>query len=219
MRLGTSRLPVVTQNLLVINLIVWLSQLALPRIGFDVTWHLGMHYMGSDHFKIWQLVTYMFLHGNFGHIFSNMFALFMFGGLLEQVWGQRKFITFYLVTGIGAGLIQQLSWFLTMTPEIMYYQDLLITIGASGAIFGILLAFGMLFPNAPIFIMFIPIPIKAKWFVMFYGLFELFAGVSSTGDGIAHFAHLGGMLFGFILIKYWEKEAKKKQRDGWQDFY
>lgn len=224
MRIGIdNRPPSITLNLLIINIILWVAQSILPRVGFDITDLLGMHYMGSDRFRIWQMVSYMFLHANgLGHIFSNMFALFMFGPILERVWGAKKFLLFYLITGIGAGLVQQLIWHLATPAEIMpYVADRLLTIGASGAIFGILLAFGMLFPDAPLFIMFIPIPVKAKWFVIFYGLFELVSGVASIGGGssIAHFAHLGGMLFGFILIKYWEREAKKKIRDGWQDFY
>lgn len=224
MRIGIdNRLPNVTLNLLIINMIMWLSQSILPKVGINVTELLGMHYIGASNFGIWQLVTYMFLHaGGLGHILSNMFALFMFGPVLERVWGAKKFLFYYLVTGVGAGLVQQLAWWISSSPEfLMMYSDRLLTIGASGAVFGILLAFGMLFPDVPLFLLFVPVPIKAKWFVLFYGLFELFAGVTSLGPGIAHFAHLGGMLFGFIIIKYWRIKAKHNgnHNDDWQDFY
>ena len=212
MRIGSgSNIPAVTKNLLIINFIIWIAQAVLPRIGIDVTGTLGMHYIGSRLFGVWQLGTYMFLHaGGFGHIFSNMFALFMFGPVLERLWGSRRFLLYYLATGIGAGLVQQVTWYLTMTPELAYYQDYMLTIGASGAIFGILLAFGMMFPTAPIFLFLIPIPIQAKWFVILYGLFELFAGIAHTGgDNVAHFAHLGGMLFGFVLIQWWRKRVQR----------
>lgn len=212
MRIGSGlSLPAVTKNLLIINFIIWLAQMILPRVGIDVTGTFGMHYIGSRLFCFWQPVTYMFLHAQgLGHIFSNMFALFMFGPVLERLWGSRRFLIYYLVTGVGAGLVQQLVWYLTMTPELAFYQDYMLTIGASGAIFGILLAFGMMFPDVPIFLLFIPISIKAKWFVLFYGLFELFAGIAQTGgDNVAHFAHLGGMLFGFILIRLWQKQMRR----------
>lgn len=224
MRIGVeSRLPRVTLNLLIINGIMWMAQNILPRIGLDITNLLGMHYVGAPNFGIWQLVTYMFLHANgFGHIFSNMFALFMFGPVLERIWGQRRFLIFYIVCGVGAGLVQQVVWGISTPSEVlMAYGDMLLTIGASGAIFGILLAFGMIFPNTPLFLLFVPIPIKAKYFVIFYGIFELISGVTSLGgSNIAHFAHLGGMLFGFLMIKYFQKQDKKKKvNDGWQDFY
>ncbi|MDN4753996.1 rhomboid family intramembrane serine protease [Porphyromonadaceae bacterium W3.11] len=223
MRIGAeSRIPTVTLNLLIINLIVWVAQSILPRVGIDFTNLFGMHYFGAKSFGVWQMISYMFLHApGLGHIFSNMFALFMFGPVLERIWGSKRFLIFYLVTGVGAGLVQQLVWFISTPPEVlMYYSDLLLTIGASGAIFGILLAFGMIFPDIPLFILFVPVPIKAKWFVIFYGLFELFSGVASLGgSNIAHFAHLGGMLFGFLMIKYWQKKDKKQSVNGWQDFY
>ena len=215
-----------------------------------------MHYFTSEKFNLIQLVTYMFLHApfpNITHIFFNMFALFMFGPILEQVWGSRKFLLFYLITGIGAGLVQQLFWYIDMggvfsamdtaistnSPEALaphldelsrYFrfsgaitqmpaadilimktelQNALLTVGASGAIFGILLAFGWLFPEQRLFLIFLPIPIKARYFVAGYAVLELFLGVASfRGDSVAHFAHLGGMLFGLILILYWRKKGK-----------
>lgn len=211
----------VTKNLIIINVICWLAQMALPRIGIDFTGRMGLHYFGSQEFGIWQLVTYMFMHGNLGHLFFNMFALYMFGTTLERLWGSWRFLIFYLVTGIGAGIAQELVWFLTLSSYHPMMIDYLLTIGASGAVYGILLGFGMMFPNAPIFFMFIPIPIKAKWFVIGYGLLELFLGITGSADGDAHFTHLGGMIFGFVLIKLWEKKARDRQYfdDGWQDFY
>lgn len=141
----------------------------------------------------WQLVTYMFLHGNVGHIFFNLFALWIFGQAIENLWGTRRFMVYYLLTGIGAALIHML---------VSNYFDY--TIGASGAVFGILLAFGMMFPDRYIILLFPPIPIKAKYFVGIYGVMELLSGLSRTDSGVAHFAHLGGLLVGFILIKVWK---------------
>ena len=164
----------------------------------------------------------MFMHdpGSIGHVFFNMFSVFMFGRTLEMVWGSKRFLTYYMITGFGAGLVQELTWYISLHNEIAQAVSAygweqtrmilngIITIGASGAVFGILLAFGMLFPNLTLYIMFIPIPIKAKYFVIFYGAVELFFGISNfSGDNIAHFAHLGGMLFGYIVIKYWRKKG------------
>ena len=184
--------------------------------------YLGLHYFAASDFNAVQLVTYMFMHdpGSFGHVFFNMFSVFMFGRTLEMVWGSKRFLIYYLTTGIGAGLVQEVTWFFSLKDAIdativqagwettRALLNNVITIGASGAVFGILLAFGMLFPNAELFIMIIPIPVKAKYFVIFYGIVELFLGVGNfSGDNIAHFAHLGGMLFGFFLIKYWKKKG------------
>lgn len=227
----TQSIPPVTQNLIIINALCWLATLVLPKLGIHLIDWLGLHFPGTKDFKLYQLITYMFMHdtGSFGHIFFNMFAVFMFGRILEVTWGPKRFLTFYLVTGIDAALVQELTWLyqihsLAVSNGISISQQIamdpgvsaLVTIGASGAVFGILLAFGMLFPNAPLYLMFIPIPIKAKYFVIGYGLIELFLGVSNfSNDNVAHFAHLGGMLFGFFLILYW----KKKNRDHGQFFY
>ena len=164
---------------------------------------LGLHYFAADDFNVVQLITYMFLHDTSGieHIFFNMFSVFMFGRTLEAVWGGKRFLFYYITTGMGAALVQEAAWYFELRSAISE------TVGASGAAFGILLAFGMLFPNAPLFIIFIPIPIKAKYFVIFYGLLELFFGVSGSMSSVAHFAHLGGMLFGFFLIRYWKKKG------------
>lgn len=175
----------------------------------------------------------MFMHDSssfsngFMHIFFNMFALYMFGALLEKVMGMKRFILFYLVCGIGAGVVQELVWHLTdgnitedfvrlvdeygqtiRTMPRQEYLNMLVTVGASGAVFGILLGFAMLFPNIPLYIMFIPVPVKAKWAVLGYALIELFFGVSGVMGNVAHFAHLGGMLFGFILLYYWKKKGQ-----------
>jgi membrane associated rhomboid family serine protease len=195
---NSGALPSVTRNLLIINGAVWLlcglfQQMWLAEI-------FGLRSVAGGGFRVYQLATYLFTHVQFEHLFFNMFALFMFGRSLEYYWGGKRFLTYYLVTGIGAGLIQLL---------INYLQgEYSITIGASGSVFGLLLAFGMLFPNIPLYLMFIPIPIKAKYMVIGYGVLEFFFGVANrSGDNVAHFAHLGGMLFGLILILYWKKRG------------
>jgi membrane associated rhomboid family serine protease len=193
----------VTKNLLIINFIVWIACRLTPGVPSSVTLWFGLQSFGTGGFAPYQLITYMFTHEEFSHIFFNMFALFMFGSVIERAWGTKRYLIYYLVTGIGAGLVQLLVW------HIMGIQ-FGITIGASGAVFGLLLAFGMLFPNAPLFLMFIPIPIKAKYMVIGYGLIEFFFGVfNRSGDNVAHFAHLGGMLFGIILILYWRKKENR----------
>lgn len=208
-------LPTVTKNLLIINVIIWLAQFVLfRRTDFDLTQQFGLHFPASDNFRFYQLVTYMFLHDpySFSHVFFNMFAVFMFGRTLEQVWGPKRFLTYYMVTGIGAGLVQILVMYIRISAELppeLFSMVNSITIGASGSVFGILLAFGMLFPNAQLFIIPFPFPIKAKWFVIGYGLLELVFGVANrTGDNVAHFAHLGGMMFGIFMILYWRKKDR-----------
>ncbi len=212
-------LPVVTKNIIIINAIIWVAQFVLLRRGgIDLTQQFGLFFPASENFRIYQLVTYMFLHDpySFSHVFFNMFAVFMFGRTLEHVWGPKRFLTYYLVTGIGAGLIQLLVIYVrasAVIPPEMLSMIGSVTVGASGAVFGILLAFGMLFPNAQLFIIPFPFPIKAKWFVIGYGLLELVFGVANrTGDNVAHFAHLGGMLFGIFMILYWRKKDKQHGR-------
>ncbi|MGL5228702.1 MAG: rhomboid family intramembrane serine protease [Bacteroidales bacterium] len=224
-----SFLPPVTRNLIIINFLVWLASITLPSIlikqfgiHFDPYNWFGLHYFQAKDFNVTQLFTYMFMHdpNGIGHVFFNMFSVFMFGRALEQFWGGKKFLFYYVTTGIGAAIIQQIVWYfiisnyvshMPMIPDMATFTNELLTVGASGAVFGILLAFGMLFPNIPLYIMFIPIPIKAKYFVIFYGVLELFMGVGNLtgikGDNIAHFAHLGGMLFGYLLILYWKKKG------------
>ena len=219
-----SSLPPVTKNLIIINLLMWLATIVLRKaMHIDLIDYLGLHYITAEKFNAAQFATYMFLHDptSIEHVFFNMFSVFMFGRTIEAVWGSRRFLIFYITTGLGAGLIQELTWFVTLHEGIAEAEAALgvrqtsvmlnhiITIGASGAVFGILLAFGMMFPNAELFLMFIPIPIKAKYFVVGYGVIELLLGIHShSGDNIAHFAHLGGMLFGLILILYWRKKGR-----------
>lgn len=220
-------IPPVTKNLIIINFLLWLATFVLRnKFDIDLTDYLGLHYITSDSFNAAQLITYMFMHdpNSIGHVFFNMFSVFIFGRTLEAVWGAKRFLFYYFTTGIGAGIIQEIVWFLSVAGDttiaaetihgtmvnvpVEIYTSLLNTVGASGAVFGILLAFAMLFPNAEMFLMFVPIPIKAKYFVAFYGIIELFFGVAGTaGDNVAHFAHLGGMLFGLILILYWRKKG------------
>ena len=189
----------------------------MQRHGINLNEICGLHYYAANSFHWWQPLTYMFLHADFGHIFFNMFAVWMFAPVIEQEWGQRRFLIYYLVCGVGAAFIQELVWALMLSnmsasydiASIAYYSSMLTTIGASGAVFGILFAFGWLYPDVPMYIIFIPIPIRARVFVIIYALIELFAGLGSvaglTADHVAHFAHLGGMLFGWLLILYWKK--------------
>ena len=186
-----SKLPEVVKNLLIINCLLFFAQNAIP--GY-LEYNFGLHTFNSKDFEIYQLITYGFLHGNFSHLIFNMFPLYMFGRVLENTWGSKRFLNFYLLTAIGAGIVQ------------LIIGDFGLTIGASGAVFGLLAGFGMLFPNTQLFLLFPPIPIKAKYFVIGYAIFELYAGVfPSQGDNVAHFAHLGGAIIGYIIIKYWRK--------------
>lgn len=240
--------PPVIKNLIIINALCWLASMTLPRVlNVDIVELFGLHYWGSEAFKPYQLVTYMFLHdtSSFSHLLFNMFGLWMFGKDIELFWGKNKFLIFYFVTGIGAGIIQELVWhidlskvadafnmyastkdidllrpYLTNLTEHTYIpigrlmelkEQILssaVTVGASGALFGILLAFAMIFPQARMMLLFIPYPIRAPYFVAIYAVIELFCGVAQTADGVAHFAHLGGMLFGLILILFWKKSGK-----------
>lgn len=232
-----SNIPPVTKNLLIINFIIWLAMLIVPsKLGFDAIAYGGLHYFSAPDFNPVQLLTYMFMHSTdtFAHLFFNMFTLWMFGITLERVLGSQRYLFFYITVGVGAGLFQELVWGLTWEGPFFdwvssstgypveavksayaagelsqwqsFYLNHMVTIGASGAIYGILLAFGMLFPNRPLFLMFIPVPIKAKYMVIGYGVIEILLGVGGN-DGIAHFAHLGGMIFGFIMIYYWKKKG------------
>lgn len=221
-----NRLPEVTKNLLAINVLLFLATLVMKERGIDLVGILGLHFFKASDFAPYQLVTYMFMHSGFSHIFFNMFALYMFGGVLERVWGAKRFLIFYLVCGVGAGLLQEIVQYAQYVQlgydsisKIPIYQggapvpmadalNLWTTVGASGAIYAILLGFGMLFPNEKMFVFPIPVPIKAKFFVIGYAAIELLLGMSGTQDGVAHFAHLGGMLFGLVLILYWRKKRK-----------
>ena len=233
-RPSTNTIPPVVKNLIIINAIMLFATYILEMKGIDLTKILGLHYIQSPDFRHYQLVTHMFMHGGLMHLVFNMFALWMFGRVLESVWGPKRFFIFYFVTGLGAAVFYSFVNFVEfhyiaskMLPETVQmvmnqgtelfnqgknFSDpsagklnLLLnvpTVGASGAVFGILLGFGMLFPNTQLMLLFPPIPIKAKYFVLGYGAIELFSGIANTGSNVAHFAHLGGMLFGFIMIKY-----------------
>jgi len=215
-------LTIVTKNLLIINVLAFIATWVVKGVGIDLQSMCGLHFFLANDFHVYQLVTYMFLHANFAHILFNMFALWMFGCVIESVWGPKKFLFYYISCGIGAGLMQELAQFVSfyvtisgqdpsvgLSDVFQVGQALSMqlnswtTIGASGAVYAILLAFGMIFPNERIFIFPLPIPIKAKWFVTFYVCIELFSALGSPGDGVAHMAHLGGMLFGFFMIRYW----------------
>lgn len=281
---GFSFLPPAVKNLIIINVLFFLATLAFGvALKIDLTDLLGLHYFASQKFAPYQFITYMFMHGSFSHIFFNMFALWMFGSVLEQVWGPKKFLIYYFVTGIGAALVHYLVFYYQISPvigsidafiqhpdaatlqqfaaqhqfnmtdasgdfQVMFekfkqnfqilqtnptnvqalqgsvsflseyrehFLNLPVVVGASGAIFGLLLAFGMLFPNSLIYLYFF-IPIKAKWFVIIYGAIELFSGFYDRSSNVAHFAHLGGMVFGFLLLLYWKKSKPKSSNDYWQ---
>lgn len=205
-------LPHVVKNLLILNVLMFVATLVAESYGVDLTGKFGLFYVGSDYFHPYQFVTHMFMHGSFLHIFSNMFALWMFGSRLENLWGPKRFLFFYFFCGLGAAAMHSLVTYgeinyLASQEEAMRMWNIP-TVGASGAVFGVLLAFGMVFPNTQLMLLFPPIPIRAKFFVFFYALFELYAGISSFhgGSNIAHFAHLGGMLFGYILLKIWSRQ-------------
>ena len=225
-----SELHEVVKNLLILNGLFFLATVSLNNLGIDLVKILGLHQFQSPDFRPHQLITHLFMHGNFTHLFFNMFALWMFGKILENVWGSKRFLIYYMITGIGAASIHllisqyqiisisnQIPEMVNLAIEGRYNPSIPIskkltqliitpTVGASGAVFGLLLAFGMLFPNALLYLYF-AIPIKAKYFVIGYGLIELYAGISNNpADNVAHFAHLGGMIFGFFLIKYWKND-------------
>ncbi|MCQ2285810.1 MAG: rhomboid family intramembrane serine protease [Bacteroidales bacterium] len=262
---GFGILPPVVKNLLIINGLFFLAKFALAKYNVDLDLLLGLHYYASSHFHLWQILTYMFMHADFGHLFFNMFSLWMFGSMVENVWGGRRFLVYYIITGMGAALCHYfILWFqigpdvalmntfldapsidtyralaencsnLRLKDPLVHNLSVLLNnpntstlnelveatiqikesfvssfniIGASGAVFGLLLAFGMMFPNSEIYLYFL-LPIKAKWFVIAYGALELLYGITGTADGIAHFAHLGGMLFGLLLIFIWRKKDK-----------
>lgn len=230
-----NNIPTITKNLLIVNVVVFLATYLFRTIGVDLNNVLGLHFFLAPDFHIYQLFTYMFAHGGFSHIFFNMFALWMFGCIVERTWGPKKFLTYYIVCGVGAGLFQELAQFAIASEQLPHFTlaqtmkvadanaaflNLWTTVGASGAVYGILLAFGMLYPEERIFIFPLPVPIKAKWFVMGYAAIELFMAYSSTGDGVAHLAHLGGMVFGFFLIRYWRRhpDIRYSRRSGQQFF-
>ncbi len=241
-----SSIPPIVKNLLIINFLVFLATQVFEGPMYQ---YLALYYPESPLFMPHQLFTYMFMHGNFGHIFFNMYALWIFGSPLEQRIGSKRFLTYYIITGVGAALVYILVQWIqlhgiesSMAPAVLeeaknfmnqpgfakevanlHAQSLGYTnewlsmmatpmVGASGAIFGVLLAFGMLFPNTVLFLLFPPMKIKAKYFVILYGIVELVWGVYQPGDTVAHFAHVGGMLFGIILILLWRRKEKRSNQ-------
>ena len=211
-------MPPVVKNLLLINVIMYVITMITGNFMYE---NFALFYFKSPFFKPFQLVTHMFMHGGFTHIFFNMYTLFIFGGVLERVWGSQKFLLYYFVTGIGAALLHLGVMYLQLQGYIAdvnagdfmaraNIQALLSTptVGASGAIYGLLLAYGMLFPNNVMQLIFPPVALKAKWFVLIFGALELLLGLSGRGGHVAHFAHLGGMIFGFFLILYWKKNNR-----------
>lgn len=226
------KFPPVTKNLLIINCIIFLAQLVFEQRGTDLADYLGLHFALAEDFRVYQLATYMFLHANFTHLFFNMFTLWMFSRIIENVMGPRRFLVYYLACGVGAGLCQEAwqagEYFLTGMNQFLFvqgqygllpmaeYLNLWTTIGASGACYGVLLAFGMKFPNERIILLIPPIPIKAKYFVAGYAVIELLSAFYSNGN-IAHFAHLGGMLFGLLLLLYWRRhDGHGRGAGGWE---
>lgn len=219
-------IPTITKNLLIINVLCFFASIAFRSHEIKIEPFFALHFFLDSNFRPWQIFTYMFMHGNFTHLFFNMFALWMFGRIIEQTMGQKRFLFYYLTCGLGAGLFQEVVQLCEYTfwgdkmvkvlvetaGGVMFYkmmtihQELLTssgTVGASGAIFGILLAFGVTFPNERMFVFPIPVPIKAKYFVVGYAVIELLYTLQLEGDGVAHAAHLGGMLVGLLLLLYW----------------
>lgn len=235
---GFFGLPPVVKNIIMINILMLLASYAAQSVfGIDLNSLLGLYFPKSEQFMPVQIVTHMFMHGGFWHLLFNMYALYIFGQVLENVWGPKRFFIYYMVCGLGAAFIHesvilfQYNKLMTIispdqvqlvlnegtqyfnegkvfTDETMKSLQILLntpTVGASGAVFGILLAFGVLFPNTQLMLLIPPIPIRAKYFVMIYGAIELYLALTQPGSNIAHAAHLGGMLFGYLLIRYWRK--------------
>lgn len=206
------RVTDVVKHLLIINILLYIGSMLLGEPAQYITefsdwgrFRLAMFFPTSEFFQPYQIVTHMFMHADVGHLFFNMFALFMFGPPLESAWGPKRFLSYYLITGFGALLLHlTVSYFEMQNPEMARLVNTPM-LGASGAVFGLLAGFGMLFPNSRIMLLIPPIPMKAKYFVIIYAVIELFLGVSNFNTGVAHFAHLGGALFGFLLILYWRR--------------
>jgi len=211
-------MPPVIKNLVIINALMLLITYLTGNFMYE---KFSLFYFESPLFKPYQLITHMFMHGGFVHLFFNMYSLIIFGVVLEQVWGSKRFFIYYMVTGLGAAFLHSLVLYIDASSlskavelgnqvamqklELLYSTP---TVGASGAVYGVLLAYGMLFPNNVLQLIFPPVALKAKWFVLIFGAIELFLGISNTGGNVAHFAHLGGMIFGYILIRYWKKRNK-----------
>lgn len=224
-----SNMTPVVKNLLIINVLFFLATILMERQGIYLISELGLYYPDSPGFKPFQLVTHFFMHGGIAHIFFNMFSMVMLGNHLERIWGSKRFLLFYFITALGAASLHMLVQgieiysicgdFFPVKHEVMvnssqskHISEILLTptVGASGAIYGILMAFALLFPNTEFMLLFPPIPIKAKWLALILGVYALYSGFqNSPGDSVAHFAHLGGMLFGYILIRIWKKDKNR----------
>ncbi len=230
---GFGNLPLVTKNILIINIIMFVATMLLSGKGIDLTKYFGLHYYLASDFKPHQFVTYIFMHGSIQHIFFNMIGVYIFGQVLEQVWGPKRYLIFYILTGLGAALAQyiimhyEISGLLSMVnaeidsplTDVATKSDLIekkfnylnrqVIVGASGSLFGLLGAFGMLFPNTELMLYFL-FPIKAKWLVILYGAFEVYSGVKNNpGDNVAHFAHIGGLIVGVVLVLIWRKDRAR----------
>lgn len=227
-------MPPVTKNLLIINVLFFLGRYVASLYGIDLDDVLGLHFVLASHFHLYQVFTYMFMHASWAHIFFNMFAVWMFGVAIENAIGSRRYLLYYLTCGLGAAMTQEVVQFvqyayngldayeqIRTAGAVMAmgdYLNLWTTVGASGAVYGILLAFGMTFPDNRIFIFPLPVPIKAKYFVAGYAVIELLSGFGSSNDGVAHFAHLGGMLFGLLLLLYWRNGGGRSNNNSrWYD--
>lgn len=227
-------MPPVTKNLLIINVLFFMGRYVAALYGINLDDVLGLHFLLASHFHFYQVFTYMFMHASWSHIFFNMFAVWMFGCAIENSMGSRRYLLFYLTCGLGAALTQEVTQFVQYVStglnaydqvrmagsivDMGEYLNQWTTVGASGCVYGILLAFGMTFPDNRIFIFPLPVPIKAKYFVAGYAVIELLLGLSASNDGVAHFAHLGGMLFGLLLLLYWRNGGGRgRRRDYWYD--
>lgn len=229
------QIPTITKNLLIINVLAYAAYYVLSLRGVDLNSMFGLHFVMANDFRIYQLVTYMFMHAGVAHLFFNMFALWMFGCTIENAWGPKRFLTFTIACGIGAGLFQECAQFISyavqglaaydsvnlggMIIPMSDYLNQWNTVGFSGAVYGILLGFGMTFPEERIFIFPLPVPIKGKWFVCIYAAVELFSALGTRGDGVAHIAHLGGMVVGYFIIRYWKYQYRNRNNfRGWDGY-
>ena len=210
-----SNVPPAVKNIIIINVLVYLVTSLKGNFMYE---NFALFYPTSQFFHWWQPLTHMFMHGGFWHIFFNMYTLFIFGSVLERVWGTKKFLLYYFITGLGAAAVHtgvewiQMTHWMSQAAEgsmaaqaSIHAMKMTPTVGASGAIYGLLMGYAMLYPDAIMSLIFPPVSMKAKWFVLIFAAIELFTGVTGTGGGIAHFAHLGGLIFGFLLIMYWKK--------------
>lgn len=229
------QIPPITKNLLIINVLAFLAYYVLGMQGINLNNLLGLHFVMAEDFRPWQLLTYMFMHGGWQHLFFNMFALWMFGCTIENTWGQKRFLFYTLACGVGAGLFQEAAQFIEYAVQGLAaydsitdghavmpmdtYLNMWNTVGFSGAVYGILLGFGMTYPEQRIFIFPLPVPIKGKWFVCIYAAIELFSAMSTSNDGVAHIAHLGGMVIGYVIIRYWKKQYDRNSGfRGWDGY-